>query len=74
MVSESLAGNFENARKSHYDLLPITKMFFEEGNPGGVKVSLKVLGIMEENMRLPLYPVSESLRTRITTETNKIIK
>ncbi|MEY3237295.1 MAG: hypothetical protein RI883_1396, partial [Bacteroidota bacterium] len=66
MVAESLAGNFENARKSHYDLLPITKMFFEEGNPGGVKVSLKVLGIMEENMRLPLYPVSEGLRSRIT--------
>lgn len=74
MVADSLAGDFENARKSHYDLLPITKMFFEEGNPGGVKVALNVLGIMDENMRLPLYPVSEGLRSRITAETNKIIK
>jgi 4-hydroxy-tetrahydrodipicolinate synthase len=73
MVADSLAGDFVNARKSHYDLLPITKMFFEEGNPGGVKVSLKVLGIMEENMRLPLYPVSEGLRSRISSETNKIL-
>jgi len=74
MVADSLAGDFVSARKSHYDLLPITKMFFEEGNPGGVKVALNVLGIMDENMRLPLYPVSEGLRSRITAETNKIIK
>jgi 4-hydroxy-tetrahydrodipicolinate synthase len=73
MVADSLAGDFVNARKSHYDLLPITKMFFEEGNPGGVKVALNVLGIMDENMRLPLYPVSEGLRSRITAETNKIL-
>ncbi len=73
MVTDSLAGDFVNARKEHYKLLPITKMFFEEGNPGGVKVALNVLGIMEENMRLPLYPVSEGLRSRITAETNEIL-
>ena len=73
MVTDSLAGDFVNARKEHYKLLPITKMFFEEGNPGGVKVALNVLGIMEEKMRLPLYPVSEGLRTRITAETNEIL-
>lgn len=72
MVNASLEGNLVVARKEHYDLIPITKMFFEEGNPGGVKVALNVLGIMKENMRLPLYPVSEALRTRITVETNKI--
>ena len=73
MVTDSLAGDFVNARKEHYKLLPITKMFFEEGNPGGVKVALNVLGIMGEKMRLPLYPVSEGLRTRITAETNEIL-
>lgn len=74
MVHASLAGDLAIARKEHYDLLPITKMFFEEGNPGGVKVALNVRGIMQENMRLPLMPVSTNLRNRITTETNSLLK
>jgi 4-hydroxy-tetrahydrodipicolinate synthase len=74
MVHTSLAGKLEEARKEHYDLLPITKMFFEEGNPGGVKVALNVRGIMQENMRLPLMPVSNNLRTRITEETKSLLK
>jgi 4-hydroxy-tetrahydrodipicolinate synthase len=73
MVHASQAGDLATARKEHYDLLSVTKMFFEEGNPGGVKVAMKVRGIMEENMRLPLYPVSDGLRTRITAETKKLI-
>jgi 4-hydroxy-tetrahydrodipicolinate synthase len=74
MVHSSMEGDLDTARKEHYDLLPITKMFFEEGNPGGVKVALAVRGIMEENMRLPLFPVSDGLRTRITAETKALLK
>lgn len=73
MVHESLNGNFEAARVAHYDLLAVTDMFFEEGNPGGVKVSLEAQGIMQQTMRLPLYPVSESLNQRITAETKRIL-
>lgn len=73
MVHSSMEGDLDTARKEHYDLLPITKMFFEEGNPGGVKVALAVRGIMEENMRMPLYPVSDGLRARIMTETNNLL-
>jgi 4-hydroxy-tetrahydrodipicolinate synthase len=73
MVHASMEGDLDTARKEHYDLLPITKMFFEEGNPGGVKVALAVRGIMEENMRMPLYPVSDGLRARITAETNNLL-
>lgn len=73
MVHASQAEELATARKEHYDLLPITKMFFEEGNPGGVKVALSVRGIMDETMRLPLMPVSDGLRARITIETKKLI-
>jgi 4-hydroxy-tetrahydrodipicolinate synthase len=73
MVHSSMEGDLDIARKEHYDLLPITKMFFEEGNPGGVKVALAVRGIMEENMRMPLYPVSDGLRARITAETKELL-
>jgi len=74
MVHSSIEENLPRAREAHYELLPITKMFFEEGNPGGVKVSLNEQKIAGETMRLPLYPVSDSLRNRIQIETRKILK
>lgn len=73
MVHASMSGDLATARKEHYDLLPITKMFFEEGNPGGVKVALTARGIMEDHMRLPLFPVSDGLRSRIVSETKNLL-
>lgn len=73
MVHASMAGQFDLAKAAHYDLFNVTKMFFEEGNPGGVKVSLAARGLMQETMRMPLYPVSEALRTRIQAETARLL-
>ena len=73
MVHASINGDLDSARKEHYDLLEITRMFFEEGNPGGVKVALSKRNIMQEFMRLPLIPVSEKLRERILKETKVIL-
>ena len=73
MVNASIKGDLLRARSAHYELFSITKMFFEEGNPGGVKVALAARGIMEEYMRLPLMPVSDDLRNRINSETKRLI-
>ena len=73
MVNASIKGDLLIARAAHYELFSITKMFFEEGNPGGVKVALAARGIMDEYMRLPLMPVSDDLRNRIISETNRLI-
>jgi 4-hydroxy-tetrahydrodipicolinate synthase len=70
IVHASMSGDLTAARKAHYALLPITKMFFEEGNPGGVKASLAAQAVMTEAMRLPLFPVSDGLRSRIQKETH----
>jgi len=74
MVNASLEGNLSNARKEHYELLPITKMFFEEGNPGGVKIALAKRGILNSHMRLPLVQVSTDLKNRIEKETEFLLK
>lgn len=74
MVAASMKGDLAQARALHYDLLHITKLFFTEGNPGGVKVALKARGWMESHMRLPLVDVSESLKEKIIIETKKLIK
>ncbi len=73
MVKSALQGDYVSARSEHYDLLQVTKMFFEEGNPGGVKVALNRRDLMYEFMRLPLVPVSEGLRSRICIETDKLL-
>ena len=72
MVDASLNGDLTTARKLHYDLLPITKLFFAEGNPGGVKIALEELGWMAPHMRLPLVQVSENLKKQIIAETGKL--
>jgi 4-hydroxy-tetrahydrodipicolinate synthase len=74
MVAASLNGDLATARKLHYDLLPITKLFFTEGNPGGVKIALEELGWMAPHMRLPLVQVSDNLKTAIQQETKKLTK
>jgi 4-hydroxy-tetrahydrodipicolinate synthase len=72
MVHASMEGNLALAKEAHFDLFNVTKMFFEEGNPGGVKVALAERGLMSETMRMPLYPVSEGLRSRIQAETKRL--
>ncbi|MDP4867933.1 MAG: 4-hydroxy-tetrahydrodipicolinate synthase [Crocinitomicaceae bacterium] len=73
MVHASMEGNLALAKAAHYDLFNVTKMFFEEGNPGGVKVALTERGLMQETMRMPLYPVSAGLRSRIQAETKRLL-
>ncbi|MGV3610652.1 MAG: 4-hydroxy-tetrahydrodipicolinate synthase [Fluviicola sp.] len=74
MVTSALNGDFETARKLHYDLLPVTKLMFAEGNPGGVKIALEELGWMKPHMRLPLMQVSDGLKAKIVAETKKLTK
>lgn len=74
MVNYSLEGDFDTARSIHNALLAITKMFFEEGNPGGVKVALENRGIMDQNLRLPLVRVSNSLADRINSEMKLLVE
>lgn len=74
MVKAALAGDLSTAKSLHYDLLLITRYFFEQGNPGGVKVGLSARNIMTQKMRLPLWPVSKDLETRILDEMLRLLK
>lgn len=65
MIDASLAGNFSKARIYFYKLFEVTNALFAEGNPAGVKAALAHKKIVENNLRLPLVPVSEQLQQRI---------
>lgn len=71
MVRKALKNDMPAARKAHYQLFEVTKMLFEEGNPGGVKAALQKLGVCGAKMRQPLWQISNALRDRITAEIDK---
>ena len=58
------------AKKIHYSLLPFIELLFADGNPAGVKASLEVLGILENNLRLPILAVEKALYARIESFIN----
>jgi 4-hydroxy-tetrahydrodipicolinate synthase len=72
MVRLVLDGNLKAANKLHYQLMRVTQLFFADGNPGGVKVSLEAQKLIKANLRLPLYPVNDEVRKGIISETKKI--
>lgn len=61
----ALAGNWDEARALHYRLLPLMEANFIESSPGPVKAALALMGLIEENLRLPLVPVQEKTRARM---------
>jgi 4-hydroxy-tetrahydrodipicolinate synthase len=65
MVEAALAGRLEEARAAHYRLLPLMDVNFIESSPGPVKAAMALMGLLEENLRLPLVPVTEKTRARV---------
>jgi 4-hydroxy-tetrahydrodipicolinate synthase len=65
LVNSALAGNWDEARALHYQLLPLMEVNFIESSPGPVKAALAMIGLIEESYRLPLVPISEQSRTRL---------
>jgi len=62
MVRDARSGHMDRARAAHYALFRFTQLLFAEGNPGGIKAAMAQLEVMENQVRLPLVPVSSSLQ------------
>jgi len=65
MTNFALDGQWEEARALHYRILPLMEVNFIESSPGPVKAAMAMMGLLEENFRLPLVPITEKSRTRI---------
>ncbi|MBL8123172.1 MAG: 4-hydroxy-tetrahydrodipicolinate synthase [Blastocatellia bacterium] len=65
MVEYALAGSFHFARKLHYKILPLMEANFIESSPAPCKFVMKEMGLLEENLRLPLVPVTAETRNRL---------
>ncbi|MEE0889208.1 MAG: 4-hydroxy-tetrahydrodipicolinate synthase [Bacteroidales bacterium] len=72
MVNYCLKSNYKKAKVIHEELLPFSKAIFEEGNPVGIKAALEILGVCQNNLRLPLVKSSKQLYSKIQSIVNNI--
>ena len=65
MVHCALDGNYEEAQVLDDRLRPLYSLLFLDGNPAGIKALLAQRGAMENVLRLPLVPATESTAEKI---------
>ncbi len=68
MVNMTKENNIAGAREIHYSMIEFIDMLFEDGNPSGAKAALEILGVVENNLRLPMVPVNPDLYRRMERE------
>ena len=73
MVEKALDGAWTSARKIHYKILPLMEANFIEASPAPCKFVMKEMNLLEENLRLPLVPITEPTR-KILKETIKNLR
>jgi 4-hydroxy-tetrahydrodipicolinate synthase len=68
LVAAGLRGDFAEARRIHYKYLRLMNLNFIESSPIPVKASLALMGLCEEQYRLPLCPPSDATRETLKKE------
>jgi len=69
MVSEQydafVAGDLEKAKALHHKMYPLHQMMFIETNPIPVKTAVALMGLVEEEFRLPLCKMSNTNKEKL---------
>lgn len=65
MISAFKQENLERFAIVRDALEPLHKLMFAEPSPGPIKYALSKLGLMKEELRMPLSPISTALKTKI---------
>jgi 4-hydroxy-tetrahydrodipicolinate synthase len=72
MVNAALAGDYETARKIHFEIAPLIRALFLETNPIPVKKAAELIGLASGHLRLPLAPLSEANIIKLVDELRKL--
>ena len=65
LVRAFRAGDLARAQETHYRLLPLMDMLFCESNPIPIKAALALRGMVQDEIRLPLTPLTPPNRERL---------
>ena len=67
LYDAATAGDLDRAREIHESLVPVYEATVVTANPIPVKAALQLLGVVEDNMRLPMVPASDDERAAVRT-------
>lgn len=73
LTDASLKGNLDQASQLHLQMAEMLKLIFKEGNPGGVKALMELMGTVKNQLRLPLVSVSPATYALIENELKKYV-
>ena len=65
MVLSAIKGSFTRARRFHFRILELMEANFIESSPAPCKFVMKEMGLLEENLRLPLVSVTAPTKRRL---------
>lgn len=68
LVNFAIKGKFKEAWDIQQKLIEIMNSLFVEGNPAGVKAALKIQGICQDFVRLPLVPLSKNTYNKLAKQ------
>lgn len=65
LTDACLSGNFAEARCAQTAIMPLIRSLFSQVNPIPVKAALSMMGLIHEELHLPLMPMEEPYRSRL---------
>jgi 4-hydroxy-tetrahydrodipicolinate synthase len=71
-VNAALNDDYKTARDLHYKLMNLMQMNFAEPNPVPAKTALQMMGMMEDNFRMPLMQITDATRKLLKDEMQKV--
>ena len=72
MITAAINGDNQSATALNDQLADLHPLLYEEGNPSGIKAAMSAIGLCESELRLPLVAASDSLKSMIKLEVERI--
>ena len=64
-------GAWDKARLMHHKIQPLTEILFADPSPAPAKAALAMMGLMREDVRLPLIPLDDAAKARLRAQLQK---
>ena len=74
MMRAALSGDLATAMSLNNELLDLHQWLYKDGNPSGIKAVMHLLGYCENELYLPLVPVTEHTMGKLKEEVGKIAR
>jgi 4-hydroxy-tetrahydrodipicolinate synthase len=65
LIKSYEVGNIKEAQNIHYKLFPLIKAMFIETNPIPIKSAANILGMCEQDLRLPMCPMQDENKLKL---------